>query len=155
MPRLRTIEIDDEVYAYLQGKARAFEDSPNAVLRRELLSGRPGRKPQASTFGDAGAGEPSALGSRMPSALAQVLEVMELCRLGSSLNDATVRTGKELGITRQSVQDKYTRQLGLTTPRFTTLLGSKDGRYELQRMLVSRFPRNADSIDRHFTKWAG
>src|SRR5690349_13926930 len=29
-----TIRIDDEVYAWLQEKARAFEDTPNSVLRR-------------------------------------------------------------------------------------------------------------------------
>jgi len=29
-----TIRIDNEVYAWLQSQARAFEDSPNSVLRR-------------------------------------------------------------------------------------------------------------------------
>ena len=29
-----TIRIDDEVYAWLQEQARAFEDTPNSVLRR-------------------------------------------------------------------------------------------------------------------------
>lgn len=29
-----TIRIDDEVYAWLQQQARAFEDTPNSVLRR-------------------------------------------------------------------------------------------------------------------------
>jgi hypothetical protein len=29
-----TIRIDDDVYQWLQSKARAFEDSPNSVLRR-------------------------------------------------------------------------------------------------------------------------
>jgi negative regulator of replication initiation len=31
-----TIRIDDEVWRYLQGKARPFEDSPNDVLRRQF-----------------------------------------------------------------------------------------------------------------------
>jgi hypothetical protein len=31
---MRTIEIDDEVFAYLQKHARAFVDSPNSVCRR-------------------------------------------------------------------------------------------------------------------------
>lgn len=31
-----TIRIDDEVWKYLQSKAKPFEDSPNDVLRREL-----------------------------------------------------------------------------------------------------------------------
>lgn len=29
-----TIRIDDEVYAWLQGQGRAFEDTPNSVLRK-------------------------------------------------------------------------------------------------------------------------
>lgn len=29
-----TIRIDDQVYAWLQGQARPFEDTPNSVLRR-------------------------------------------------------------------------------------------------------------------------
>jgi negative regulator of replication initiation len=32
-----TIRIDDEVWAYLKSKATPLEDSPNDVLRRELL----------------------------------------------------------------------------------------------------------------------
>lgn len=34
---MRTIKVDDEVFAYLQSKARPFVDEPNDVLRRELL----------------------------------------------------------------------------------------------------------------------
>lgn len=30
-----TIRVDDEVFAWLQSKARPFEDTPNSVLRRE------------------------------------------------------------------------------------------------------------------------
>ncbi|MFH5212266.1 hypothetical protein ACHIPZ_29275 [Antrihabitans sp. NCIMB 15449] len=32
------IEVDDEVFAWLQERATPFVDSPNSVLRRELLS---------------------------------------------------------------------------------------------------------------------
>jgi hypothetical protein len=31
---MKSIKIDDEVYSYLQGKAIAFEENPNDVLRR-------------------------------------------------------------------------------------------------------------------------
>jgi predicted CopG family antitoxin len=31
---MKTIEVDDEVYAYLQSKAIAFEEDPNLTLRR-------------------------------------------------------------------------------------------------------------------------
>jgi negative regulator of replication initiation len=33
---MKSIRIDDVVFAYLQSKAKPFEDSPNDVLRREL-----------------------------------------------------------------------------------------------------------------------
>ncbi|MFD5316858.1 hypothetical protein [Streptomyces sp. NPDC127098] len=43
MPKsMRTIEVDDEVFAYLQSRSEPLVDTPNDVLRRELLnSGKP------------------------------------------------------------------------------------------------------------------
>jgi hypothetical protein len=41
---LRTIEIDEEVYEWLQSQARPFEDTPNSVLRRLA---RPSAKPES------------------------------------------------------------------------------------------------------------
>ena len=43
-----TIRIDDDVWRYLQGKARPFEDTPNDVLRREfgLQERRPAAAPE-------------------------------------------------------------------------------------------------------------
>lgn len=35
----RTIEVDDEVFAYLQSRSEPLVDTPNDVLRRELLGG--------------------------------------------------------------------------------------------------------------------
>jgi negative regulator of replication initiation len=47
-----TIRIDDDVWRYLQGKAKPFEDTPNDVLRRELgLDTRPDPNPQPSVAG--------------------------------------------------------------------------------------------------------
>lgn len=43
---MRTIEIDDEVFAYLQRHSEPLVDSPNDVLRRQLLKDE---KPPAST----------------------------------------------------------------------------------------------------------
>jgi negative regulator of replication initiation len=53
-----TIRIDDDVWRYLQSKARPFEDTPNDVLRRELriieanseLVGGPPAKVHADNF---------------------------------------------------------------------------------------------------------
>lgn len=38
---MRQIEIDDEVFAFLQGQARAFVDTPNLTLRRLLPIDKP------------------------------------------------------------------------------------------------------------------
>ena len=42
---MRKIEIDDEVFAYLQGQALAFVDTPNLTLRRLFLLDKPAKKP--------------------------------------------------------------------------------------------------------------
>jgi negative regulator of replication initiation len=42
-----TIRIDDDVWQYLQSKAKPFEDSPNDVLRRELGLNKPNHDNQA------------------------------------------------------------------------------------------------------------
>ena len=43
-----TIRIDDEVYAWLQGQARPFDDTPNSVLRRLAQLGEPDKAKSAS-----------------------------------------------------------------------------------------------------------
>lgn len=35
--RMQTIEVDEEIYTFLQDNAKPFIDSPNSVLRRLLL----------------------------------------------------------------------------------------------------------------------
>ena len=42
---MRQIEIDDEVFAYLQGQALAFVDTPNLTLRRLFRLDKPAKKP--------------------------------------------------------------------------------------------------------------
>jgi hypothetical protein len=42
---VRQIDIDDEVFAYLQGQARAFVDTPNLTLRRLFELDRSAPKP--------------------------------------------------------------------------------------------------------------
>jgi len=48
---MRAIEIDEEVYSYLQAQAVPFEDTPNLILRRLLmldqLSSKPAARPPA------------------------------------------------------------------------------------------------------------
>lgn len=46
-----TIRIDDEVYAWLQGQARPFDDTPNSVLRRLAQLEAPDKTKKASPIG--------------------------------------------------------------------------------------------------------
>lgn len=45
---MRQIEIDDEVFAYLQSQALAFVDTPNLTLRRLFRLDTPAKKPASS-----------------------------------------------------------------------------------------------------------
>lgn len=48
---MRSIEIDDDVFSFLQNHGRAFVDTPNAVLRSLLLGeARPGRNEMKETL---------------------------------------------------------------------------------------------------------
>jgi hypothetical protein len=143
---MHTVEIDDEVYEYLRRKAEPFVDkSPNDVMRRELLGGRPGRK--AAFAGSDRAGNRPALGDA-PLALLQVLDVVELARRDRvSRTDATKMVARDRDIAWQTVQDKYGRQLGLSTAEFDVLLCESD-LASLRALLCRRFPRHTEVIER-------
>jgi len=56
---MATIRIDDEVYGWLQSQARAFEDTPNTVLRRIAgLDQATGPRRQATTVARSGSKTP-------------------------------------------------------------------------------------------------
>ncbi|MEU0429760.1 hypothetical protein ABZ235_40575 [Streptomyces canus] len=67
---MRTIQIDEEVFAYLQRHSEPLVDTPNDVLRRELLKGK------AVSAGDAsGTASPAAVASnRRPGRLMPIIE---------------------------------------------------------------------------------
>lgn len=45
---MATIRIDEEVYGWLQNQGRAFEDTPNSVLRRIAGLDKPGEEPKST-----------------------------------------------------------------------------------------------------------
>ncbi|MFC0865678.1 hypothetical protein ACFHYQ_25610 [Sphaerimonospora cavernae] len=51
---MRKIEIDDEVYAHLQSRAKAWVEEPNDVLRRLLLGSSPNEQGVLKPLIDAG-----------------------------------------------------------------------------------------------------
>lgn len=141
------IEIDDELMAFLRSKIHDFDDTPNSVLRRELrisdepsATSRRGRPPREVPSGD----------WTVPAALAQVIEVVRLVRgNGYDRNSATNQVARNRRISRESVADKYGRQLGLSTEQFDRMLAAKDLK-ELQSRLCTRFPGNTDFIEHFF-----
>ncbi len=149
--RFHSIEVDDDVFAYLQSKAAPFIDTPNAVLRRELLK-------QPDTFRSRPApAEPSAerdglpdLPPGTPAALAQTLEVVWVTKsTGCSRSEANTFVAQRHRVAPQTVLDKYCRQLGLTADRFDAML-REAGYRELRGLLSEKFPRHQDAIAKVF-----
>ena len=121
---MHQIEVDDEVLGYLKANAEAFVDSPNSVLRRELLGRRPGRKagkPSGGGLGGRSGREWSPdLPPNTPQALRQIIEVTALVRgEGKGRPEATGFVARRHGVAPQTVLDKYCRQLGLTASGLT------------------------------------
>lgn len=140
------IEVDDEVYRYLQRRARAFVDTPNTVLRRELL-GRPGRATSDhSASGSSELPDLPAMRPGTPKALQHILQVTRLTRQGPcSRPQATHLVAEKEGVTFQTVLDKYTRQLGVSAEEFDGLL-EDDRLSDLKRTLRRRFERHREVI---------
>jgi len=131
MPKHK-IEVDDDVYRYLKSKAEPFVDTPNIVLRRELL-------------GDNGSQSANSaqrmlhLPSSMPRALEQILQVIHLTKVeGYTRLEATHAIAHNLKVEIQTVTDKYTRQLGITAGKFDRLL-AEPNLSELTKRLSDRF----------------
>ncbi len=88
----------------------------------------------------------------VPLALAHVLQVVHLVKKsGFSRIKATVEVADKWNVTRQNVQDKYCRQLGLTASEVDRLLKRPDSN-ELMSVLKDRFPEQQNYIDSFFSK---
>lgn len=150
-----SIEIDDEVFAYLQARAKPLVDTANTVLRRELLD----REAPAPTPSEVSMNRSSADGVLpslplgIPEALRQTLEVVFLARTSRRTRpEATHFVAREHGVAPQTVLDKYCRQLNLTANQFDALLRQAD-LHELNRVLASKFPQHAAEIRDLLRSW--
>jgi hypothetical protein len=125
------IDVDAEVMAVLKKQADPFVDTPNDVLRRLLLNNT--QEPVQMPVIPAG----------VPKALAQTLEVISLMHSGVPRVEATQRVAKSRGVTRNSVLDKYCRQLAGSTEAFDNLLKNPNN---LVDRLMIKFPGHRDLI---------
>jgi hypothetical protein len=157
MSRFR-IDVDSDVFAYLEAEANSRIETHNTVLRRKLLvheSGTPPFVGQLSAAGRTVGGTSAAttiglpdLAPRTPAALRQVLWVVHLVRAnGRSRPESTADVARALAVTPQTVNDKYGRQMGLTADRFDSLLADPSLN-NLEQLLLSRFPNHRQTIQR-------
>lgn len=93
----------------------------------------------------------------LPRALAQILEMIHLVRKeGYSRIEATTEISRRRNIAKQTVLDKYCRQLGKTAVQIDDLL-HEDGLTEFKRILKYKFSGNQAEIERFFgdlTEWS-
>jgi len=145
------IEIDSEVLAFLRDRIEDFNETPNSVLRRELRIAF-----HANIRADSPMSVDQATAKQLPSlteiplsapeALSQIMEVVQLVR-GTRIDrvHATVRVAERRRIERETVADKYGRQMGLSTDQFDRLVAEPtlDG---LREKLCSKFPSYSGEI---------
>ena len=148
--RVHTIEVDEDVFRYLQQQAQPLVDTPNTVLRRLLLDGTAAKlHRQTSQVAASRFDAPKQLPSMpfgTPAALQQILWVVYRVRTNHrSRPEATADVAQALGVAPQTVLDKYTRQLGFTAMRFDLLL-REPTLAELRSILTNKFPGHEETI---------
>lgn len=147
--RFHKIEIDDEVWGFLKKLAEPFEDTPNSVLRRVLLT-KP-NKPLTEPIESVAETEILKFSKGIPKALSQFLEVIYRVRkMGQDRKEATRNVAKKEGVFYQTIIDKYCRQLGKKAFEIERLL-EPDKLQELQLLLEKKFSSHRDVI-RQFLK---
>ena len=134
------VEVDEEVFAYVQQRAEPLIDDFNSTIKRLLgITGKHKRvKPTVTT------NQPTPfpglnLPREAPQSLRHILEVAYLVsKQGESRTDATRSVAKMHRVTPQTVLDKYCRQLNLTAAEFDRLLYEPDLK-SLRKMLKTKF----------------
>ncbi len=145
--RMYPIKVDQEVYSFLKSNAEPFEDTPNSVLRRFLLTGS-----KETQKIDATAQRPPSYPSSVPDGLAQILQVIYLVKVaGMSRIEATRGIAEARNVTVQTVIDKYTRQLGMKAYEFDGLLDSD--LEMLKGVLKKAFPHMDKIIEEAFKQF--
>lgn len=143
--RTYTIEVDEEVYRFLQSKAEVFVDKDaNSVLRRLLLE-----KQINTSSVNKSVNELPELPKVIPDALTQLLELIYLVKHGEDRVNAVKIVAKKHHIESTTVADKYIRGLDKNTNQFDRML-EESGYSELQRVLKEKFPAYQNDIEDFF-----
>ncbi|APG24347.1 hypothetical protein [Syntrophotalea acetylenica] len=147
-----TIEIDEEIFNFLQKQATPFVDSPNDVLRRILLSnGKNTNNDVSAAFTRKSGVSLPVLPGGVPKALEHTLQVAYLVRFAKmSRSNATNYLANLHRVAPQTIIDKYCRQLDLTAYEFDQLLQSEDLK-SLKELLHKKHPRFYKTINEYLT----
>jgi|SRR3989344_7290015 len=146
--RVHRIEVDDEVFRYLKTKAEPLVDTPNTVLRKELLGDKSGSL-RGSVVRNRDPDFPI-MPPGMPMALRQILEVVHIVRKeGCSRQEATRTVANKYRVAPPTVIDKYCRQLNLTAHAFDRLLTQPD-LADLRALLNKKFSEHQAMIKKYF-----
>jgi negative regulator of replication initiation len=143
--KMHTIEIDENLWSYLQKHAEPFVDTPNSVLNRILFDTS---KATAPTNDESQIPAVSIQG--IPKSLAQILEVVYEMKInGYSRTEATKRVAHKRGNSPQTITDKYCRQIGKKAHEIDQLL-SEPGYEGFKKILISKFDDHQQVIESYF-----
>jgi negative regulator of replication initiation len=141
------IEIDEEIFNFLQNQATPFVDTPNDVLRRLLLKSAP--KIISVTKPASPNQSLPILPGGTPKALEHTLQVAYLVKFTKMTRPrATHRVADIHGVAPQTIIDKYCRQLELTAHQFDKLLQENDLK-SLKELLHKKFPNQYKIINEY------
>lgn len=137
----RTIKIDNEVYEFLKSNAEPFHDTPNSVLHK-LLLGQNNEETsieQKERLIDSGIQLPL-LKNGTNMSVKQILLVAYLVVEKEYLRTVAKNyVADYLGVTKETIHDKYTRGLGLTPQKVDQYL-TKNKIQDLLEILIKKYP---------------
>ena len=143
--KMHTIEIDENLWSYLQKHAEPFVDTPNSVLNRLLFD-----TSIASPLSKEESKIPAVSIQGIPKSLAQILEVVyEMEVNGYSRTEATKRVAHNRGTSPQTITDKYCRQIGKKAQEIDQLL-SEPGYEAFKEILKGKFDAHQQVIESYF-----
>ncbi|MGD8739268.1 MAG: hypothetical protein PVG34_03070 [Desulfobacterales bacterium] len=143
--KMHTIEIDENLWSYLQKHAEPFVDTPNSVLNRILFDTSKATSPTNDE-----PKIPAVSIEGIPKSLAQILEVVyEIEINGYSRTEATKRVAHKRGTSPQTITDKYCRQIGKKAHEIDQLL-SEPGYEGFKKILESKFGAYQQVIESYF-----
>jgi len=142
------VEVDDEVFSFIQQHAEPLVDNFNSTIKRLLgLTGKVAKPLPLAPANQAPTLPGLSLPREVPQSLRQILEVANLVvKYGESRPDATRIVAKNYDVAPQTVLDKYCRQLNLTAAEFDRLLDEPELN-TLRTKLKKKFSEHGSLID--------